>query len=36
LTPGENDFAGADNDGSLFRDPARNILVVKASWWFGK
>jgi hypothetical protein len=30
------DFAQADNDGSLFRDPARNILVVKASWWFGK
>jgi hypothetical protein len=30
------DFAQADNGGSLFRDHARNILVVKVSWWFGR
>jgi hypothetical protein len=29
------DFTSAENDGSLFRDPARNIFVIKASYWFG-
>ncbi|MFL5541077.1 MAG: DUF5916 domain-containing protein, partial [Longimicrobiaceae bacterium] len=23
-------------DGSLFRDPARNVLVLKASWWLSR
>jgi hypothetical protein len=31
--PGE--FDQAVNDGSMFRDPARNIFVIKASYWFG-
>jgi len=30
------DFAQAENDGSLFRDPVRNILVIKASWWLSR
>jgi hypothetical protein len=30
------DFAEADRGGSLFRDPARNVLVLKASWWFSR
>jgi hypothetical protein len=29
------DFQESENDGSLFRDPARNIFVIKASYWFG-
>ncbi|HEY0024583.1 MAG TPA: DUF5916 domain-containing protein [Longimicrobium sp.] len=29
------DFMDARNDGSIFRDPARNIFMVKATYWIG-
>jgi hypothetical protein len=29
------DFMDARNDGSIFRDPARNIFLVKATYWIG-
>jgi len=34
-TSSTGDFLEADN-GSLFRDPARNVLVLKASWWLSR
>ena len=29
------DFMDARNDGSIFRDRARNISLVKATYWIG-
>lgn len=30
------DYLQADSGGSLFRDPARNVLVLKASRWLSR